>query len=107
MGTGVVYLGGNGNINISPSEIEGDTYWGISIFQARDNTNDATIIGSSDMNLEGTYYFPRALLELGGTGIALGNQVIAWQARVHGTGTFTVKYDGRYEIPDFKVILVQ
>ena len=107
IGTGRVYLGGNEIINITPSEDENDPYWGISIFQARDNANEATIIGSSNMNLEGSYYFPVAPLEIGGTGMSIGNQLIAWTVWMHGTGTFTVQYDGRFEAPGAKVFLVQ
>ncbi len=105
-GDSVVYLGGNGTVDITPSSDENDPYWGISIFQARDNDNDATIIGTSDMNLEGTYYYPYAELELGGTGIALGNQLVAWDMWIHGNGTFTINYDGRFKAPGFKVFLV-
>jgi hypothetical protein len=107
IGTGVVYLGGNGIIDITPSDDEADPYWGISIFQARDNTNEATIIGTSTMNLEGTYYFPTAPVEIGGEGISIGNQLIAWSMWIHGRGTFTVQYDGRFPAPGTKVFLVE
>lgn len=107
MGSGSLYLGGNGNITITPSEDEADPYWGISIFQARDNTNPATIIGTTTMDLQGTYYFPVAELELGGTGIAIGNQLIAWEVWIHGTGEFTINYDGRYPAPGNRVYLIE
>lgn len=107
IGEGVVFLGGNGLITITPSSDETDPYWGISIFQARDNTNPAKITGTNDMNLEGTYYFPMAPLEIGGTGIALGNQVIAWTTAIHGTGEFTIAYDGRFPVPGTRVFLVE
>jgi len=102
-----IYLGGNANVNITPSDDENNPYWGISIFQARDNTNEATIIGTSNMNLDGTLYFPAAPLELGGTGFSLGTQLIAWTTHVHGTGTFTIAYDGRFPAAGAKVFLVQ
>lgn len=102
-----VNLVGNAYTDITPSDDENDPYWGISIFQARDNTNEATIIGTSDMNLDGTLYFPVAPLELGGTGISLGTQLIAWTTHVHGTGTFTIAYDGRFPATGAKVFLVQ
>ena len=117
IGTGRVYLGGNGIIDIRPSGWDATPpstevcelapYCGISIFQARDNVNPATIIGTGTMNLEGTYYFPRAPLEVGGTGISLGNQLISWSLWMHGRGTFTVQYDGRFPAPGTKVFLVQ
>ncbi len=100
IGTGRVYLGGNGVNTITPIIDDVTSPWdGISIFQARDNSNDSTIIGSSNMVLDGTYYFPVAPLELGGTGISFGNQVIAWTYWVHGTGTFTINYDGSNQVP--------
>ena len=107
IGEGEVYLGGNAVITITPSNDETDPYWGISIFQARDNTNPATIIGSNTMNLEGSYYFPVAALEIGGNGIALGNQMIAWTAWIHGTGEFTIAFDGRFPVPGSRVFLVE
>lgn len=107
IGSGSVYLGGNGLIEISPISDEGNAYWGISIFQARDNHNDSVIIGTSDMDLEGTYYFPSANLEIGGSGIALGNQLIAWTMWIHGRGTFDIQYDGRYPAPGTQVTLVE
>ncbi|MHC4949342.1 MAG: pilus assembly protein TadG-related protein [Planctomycetota bacterium] len=107
MGTGRLYLGGNGIVDITPSSDENDPYWGISVFQARDNTTQSVIIGTSNMNLEGSFYFPVAELEVGGTGIALGNQLVAWEMWIHGTGDFTINYDGRFPNPGFKVYLVQ
>lgn len=106
VGQGVVFLAGNGIIDITPSSDEDDIYWGISIWQSRDNQNPATILGGANMNLEGTLYFPVAPLELGGTGIAVGNQLIAWDLWIHGTGTFNINYDGRYPAPGTKVFLV-
>ncbi len=73
----------------------------------RDNTNPATIIGSNTMILEGSYYFPVAPLEIGGTGIALGNQMIAWTTWIHGNGEFTIEYDGRFPVPGARVFLVE
>jgi len=117
IGTGRVYLGGNGIIDIRPSgydaippstkDCELVPYCGISIFQARDNINPATIIGTSTMNLEGTYYFPVAPVEIGGEGIAIGNQLIACSLWMHGRGTYTLQYDGRFPAPGSKVFLVQ
>jgi Flp pilus assembly protein TadG len=96
IGQGVVYLGGNGQVTITPSVDVDDPYWGVSIFQARDNANPATIIGSSDMNLQGVFYFPIAPTEIGGGGGSIGNMVIAWTLYIHGDGTMLVQYDGRF-----------
>ncbi len=99
MGTGRVYLGGNGVNTITPIDDVTSPWDGISIFQARDNSNDSTIIGSSNMVLDGTYYFPVAPLELGGTGMSFGNQLIALTYWVHGTGMFTINYDDSNQVP--------
>ncbi len=106
-GEAVVYLGGNGIITINPMPLGSGPYGGISIFQSRTNNNEATIIGTSNMFLDGTYYFPVAPLEIGGTGIALGNQLIAWTMWIHGTGEFTIAYDGSFPAPGAKVFLVE
>jgi hypothetical protein len=102
-----VYLGGNGIITITPPT-SGD-YQHISIFQARDNYNTSTIIGTSDMNLEGTLYFPAAHLEIGGTGgtVGLGSQLIAWTMHFFGTGDFEVAYDGYDDAWGDDVFLVE
>jgi len=109
MKSGKLDLGGTGETTITPMTEDSNsnaTYIGVSIYQARDNPTEARIIGTSNMTLEGTYYFPNNRLEVGGTGIALGNQLIAWQLDLHGTGLFTIQYDGRFPAPGAKVFLV-
>ncbi len=107
VGDGVVDLAGNGTIIINPIEDETNIYNGISIFQSRTNFNDARIIGTNNMFLNGTYYFPNNLLEVGGDGLALGNQLITWMLDMHGTGEYTILYDGRNPAPGYKVWLVE
>jgi len=106
IGNGVVDLGGNGNITITPSSNLNNTYWGISIFQARNNDNQAEIEGTANMNLQGTYYFPAARLVIRGTPLALGNQIIAWEVLMRGNSQFVIDYDGRFLLPGFDVMLV-
>ncbi len=78
----------------------------ISIFQARDNTSQANILGTSNMDLQGTYYFPAALLKIAGTPLALGNQIIAWEVWMAGNSDFVIDYDGRFLLPGFDVMIV-
>ncbi len=104
---GVVKLAGNGNIWISPIDSPGDLYEGVSIFQSRTNYNEAVIIGTTNMILVGTYYFPSNPVKISGTGISVGNQLIAWTLYLSGTGTYTIAYDGRNPAPGYKVFLVQ
>jgi hypothetical protein len=110
MKSGKLDLAGTGVTTITQMTDEVNSnpdYIGVSIFQARDNPTEARIIGNADMNLDGTLYFPNNRLEVGGTGIALGNQLIAWQLYLHGEGTFEIQYDGRFPAPGAKVFLVQ
>ncbi|MEX0745882.1 MAG: TadE/TadG family type IV pilus assembly protein [Phycisphaeraceae bacterium] len=120
VGSGSVQLGGTGHIVVTPSDptpasqggaahdFEGaDIYEGVSIFQARSNTNESTIIGTSDLDLQGTLYFPEAHLNLGGTGSGFGNQLIAGTMEIFGTGNLVINYDGRNTAPGSHVFLVR
>ena len=103
---GVVYIGGNPNILITP--MESGYYEGMSIFQSRDNHNDAVIIGTSSLELGGTLYFPENFAELGGTeDWTAGNQFIADTMWIHGTATITINYDGRNPAPGNRSFLVK
>ncbi|MHC4996304.1 MAG: TadG family pilus assembly protein [Planctomycetota bacterium] len=110
-----VYLGGNGVINISgpdPTDAAlnfagADYYEGVTFFQARDNTNEATIIGTGDMNLEGTFYFSAAKLLASGTNITIGNQLIVGQIELNGNGRITINYEGRNQWVGDRVYLVE
>jgi len=105
VGDGDVRLSGNGMTRITPPE--SGVYEGVSIFQARDNTNTATIVGGSNMDLQGTYYFPSATLNLGGGGTSLGNQMIAYKMEINGNGIFNVQYNGANPDPGNRVFLVE
>ncbi|MGB2937918.1 MAG: hypothetical protein WBD05_06940, partial [Phycisphaerae bacterium] len=114
-GTSCLDLTGTGDIRITPpdpdlyiyTDPQVNAYEGVSIFQDRTNTNDARIIGTSLLDLEGTLYFPKAHIELGGTGDGFGNQLIANTVEVGGTGTITINYDGRFPAPGFRSWLVR
>lgn len=112
MGTGSVYIGGNGIVNITPPDPDlytypgVDVYEGIAIFQARDNTNEGTIIGTSVMDLEGTYYFPSNHMNLGGNATKFGNQLILNTATISGNGTLIINYEGSDFAPGSRPYLV-
>ena len=114
MGDGVIDLAGTGNLLIDPIVFEPEggsdyfcdpafsypasvdyTYDGVAIFQARDNTNDARLVGTGLMDLNGTLYFPNNHVDLTGTGEGFGNQLIASTVEISGTGDITINYDGR------------
>jgi hypothetical protein len=108
-----IYIGGNGTIVITAPDPAvdsfpgADTYEGISLFQARDNTNLSTIIGTTGMRLDGTLYFPANKLNLGGNGGQIGNQLIAHTADVFGNGTLFVGYAGENPLAGGAVYLVR
>ena len=95
VGDGVGDLADNGLIEIGAIRAEGHLYEGVSLSRSRTNFADATSYGTNRIFLDGTHYFPENHLDLGGTGIAVGNQLIAHTLYIHGTGTFTIDYDGR------------
>lgn len=109
-----VYLGGNASVTITPIDFDRFSYLpelavyeGVAIFQARDNTNEATIIGTNDTYLEGAYYFPENHLNIGGTSDALGNQLIADTMYIHGTGDMTINYTGDDTAAGNEVFLIR
>ena len=115
IGTGVVNLIGSGLTTMSePDPANGlhqtgwndavalETYAGVTIFQARTNTNESTIFGSSLMDLRGTLYFPNAPVHIGGTGGDFGNMFIAYELRLSGSGEVKINYDGRYPAPGYE-----
>ena len=119
---GKLNLGGGGEIRITPLDpentefcgaysypegIDFGTYEGISIFQDRENLNEAVITGNDMMDLDGTLYFPKNHLELGGTGLGFGNQLIAWTMYIHGTGVMGINYDGRNRSAGNRSFLVE
>jgi len=107
-----VNINGSGVVQISPpdpnlDDFPGvDVYDGISIFQSRTNNNEAKIIGTSAMNLDGTFYFSAAHVDMGGTSADMGSQVIAYTLHVFGTG-FSLSWDGNFPSFGSTVFLVQ
>jgi hypothetical protein len=80
---GPMTFSGTSVINLSPPS--GGTYAGITMFQARGNTNKAVLSGGSGSVLAGTYYFPDTQqLELsGGSHLQLG-QIVTWRMLLSG-----------------------
>jgi len=114
-GTSNLDLTGTGDIRVTPPDPDlytypdpqVNTYEGVSIFQDRTNTSAARIIGTSLLDLEGTLYFCKAHVELGGTGDGFGNQLIANTVEVGGTGIITINYDGSFPAAGFRSWLVR
>ena len=100
-GDGILSIQGNGEIQATPptSEISA-TYEGVTIFQDRDNTNEALIKGTADLELDGTLYFPTAdPVNIRGGGWGFGNQLIGYRFDIRGQGVVGINYDGRNRAP--------
>lgn len=80
---------------------------GVTIFQARDNTNDSRILGTADTDLGGTIYMPKNHIEIGGTSDNIATGLIADTVELHGNGLMTINYDGRFGVIPPNVYLVQ
>jgi len=123
-GDGVVDLGAGADIRVTPPDPESTDFCGadfaypagldfasystISIFQDRANTNEARIGGNSLLDLDGTLYFPRAHVDLRGTGDGFGNQLIAWTIEISGEDSnITIDYRGKEPPPERKSFLVE
>jgi len=119
---GKVDLAGTGNMRMTPIGAQGEPcefcdpsftyggntdyqYTGVTIFQARDNHNDARIVGTNLMDLDGTLYFPENHLDLTGTGDGFGNALIADTIEISGTGRIVINYDGRFDSPGTRSFL--
>jgi hypothetical protein len=112
-------LGGSvnigGGVNLTATELvpwndDGTilTYEGMLIYQDPDNCTPARIIGTSDLTLVGTIYFPFNQVEIGGDGYAVGTQLIANSVWVHTSGEgVLINYDGRFRAPGNRSFLVR
>jgi Flp pilus assembly protein TadG len=122
VGNGVVDLAGTGSIVVTPIRYDSNdfcdssysypagidyVYEELGIFQSRSNTNDARIVGTSLLNLDGTLYFPSNHVDLSGTGDGFGDQLIARTVEISGTADMTIMYDGRNRSPANKSYLVE
>ena len=91
--SGTVSDNGTAEIDISPPT--SGTYQGISFFQSRTDASTASFTGtalltgtgSSDTKGAGTFYFPDALLQVGGTADVYVSKLIAKTIEVFGSGT--------------------
>ena len=91
-GAGQINISGSGNITISPPT--SGTYKGFSIFQDRTSTNPITISGGSGMNMSGTFYAAKALMNISGSASnsLIGSQYISYDLSISGSGSVKVSY---------------
>jgi hypothetical protein len=88
-----VNISANGTVNLSPPT--SGIYKGMILFQARGDTDTASISGGSNMSITGTFYFPSALLTVtGSAGFEnFGSQYISYDLNVQGTGQIYINWD--------------
>ncbi len=103
---GSVDFAATATVNISPPG-DNPAHWvdgepvidgalGVSLWQADGNTATAKMTGTtSGDGIKGCLYFPKNSVEVGGTNFAAGEQLIAHQVLVFGTGDVRIRYDGR------------
>ncbi len=110
---GPVNISGSGTLRITPPDPDLYSYTGVdiyedvAIFQARTNSTAGTVIGTANMDFQGTYYFPNNKISLGGTSNQFGNQMIAWSAEIFGNGLIELAVDGSIPAPGRRVFLVE
>ena len=94
-----------------PEEYKAYSYTGIAVFQDRNNTEEAKIVGGSDSHFGGTLYFHShdfdTVTRVGGNSEDCGIQLITDNVIVHGTGTIRINYDGRNWNAAFMSLLVE
>jgi hypothetical protein len=85
-----VQLTGNGDINLSAPT--SGTYQGVLMFQARNNTTAAQIMGNSSMRVSGVLYFPNANVHFGGNGSSVNSSattsIVAYNLTLDGNSTY-------------------
>lgn len=112
-----VDIRGNGVIQISgmtpivyplgpgvPSELENIS---VPIFQARDNTNDSRILGTSSFSIDGTIYMPSNHIDIGGTSDNFATGLIADTIEAFGDGDLVINYNDQFAPLPKTVYLVQ
>lgn len=82
-------------------------YEDVTIFQSRSNLNDARIVGTGLLDLDGTLYFPNNHIDLSGTGEGIGDQLVADSIEISGSGDMVIRYDGRNRSPANRAFIVE
>ena len=91
-GNGKINISGTGSITLSPPT--SGAYKGISLFQDRTLTNGITISGGSGMNMSGTFYAAKALMNISGSASnsLIGSQYISYDLSISGSGSVKISY---------------
>jgi hypothetical protein len=88
---GRIEVGSNGQMSLTAPT--SGTYAGITIFYARTNSNPLWLSGSAVLNIQGTVYLPRSLLQLqGSANFGLGpGMIVTWRAELSNSATVTIQ----------------
>jgi hypothetical protein len=98
-GTGTndgINIAGNSNGTINMSPLTNGPYTGITIFQARDATEDMQVTGNGTFNITGTLYASAALLKIAGNGALsnIGSQYVSQDLAITGNGNVNITWAG-------------
>ena len=83
-----------------------EDFVGVSVFQARSNTEDAYVEGTNNFSLTGTLYTPTAKIDIRGTSDNLASFLIANEIMARGDGRMVIPYDPRWPRTEPRVYLV-
>jgi Putative Flp pilus-assembly TadE/G-like len=101
-----VKITGQGAVTWTPPST--GTYKGMTLFQARGQTQVVTMSGQGAMNIKGVLYAANALMDVSGNGDNyIGNQVVCWQMNFQGNGNFYVPWDPGNMVPVRNLKLVE
>ena len=89
---GAFETAGNSGIRIRPPT--SGVYAGVSFFQARDNTTDASINGIGVFDIAGTLYQPKGKMVMAGNVGRTVGRIIVWQLDLSGEGVFRLTGTG-------------
>ncbi len=89
-GNGVINVSGSGSVSLTPPA--SGPYQGITLFQNRTSTNQITISGGSAMNVTGTFYAPKAMMNITGSAAntVAGSQYISYDLNISGSGSLNL-----------------
>ncbi|HAU38146.1 MAG TPA: hypothetical protein DCX07_10590 [Phycisphaerales bacterium] len=82
-----------------------DTYEGIALFQARNNSQSADILGTSDMIINGGIYLPFAEAKLAGNAGVFASTLIAYTVSISGTSSIYIDHT-QHTPPTGKTVLL-
>ena len=93
-GNASVSLGGGGACVITAMTT--GPYAGIAVWQDASIKKGVTLVGTPQMQITGTLYFPGAATDLKGNSSAVASQLITKTLSLSGNGSLTINYDGRF-----------